>query len=59
MAIPIYNENDVTLVINNLNNPGWDNIPALIAKQVIHCYIRPLVFFYESVSSLRVYFQMN
>ena len=37
MVIPNYNENDVTLVINSLNNssPGWDDIPALIAKQVI------------------------
>ena len=46
MAIPNYYENDVTLVINYLKNssPGWDNIPTLIAKQVIHCYIKPLVF---------------
>ena len=46
MAIPNYNENDVTLVINSLNNssPGWDNIPTLIAKQIIHCYIKPIVF---------------
>ena len=46
MAIPNYNENYVTLVINSLNNssPGWDNISTLIAKQVIHCYIKPLVF---------------
>ena len=46
MVIPNYNENDVTLAINSLNNssPGWDNIPTLIAKQVIHCYIKPLVF---------------
>ena len=46
MSMPNYNKNDVTLVINYLNNssPGWYNIPALIAKQVIHCYIKPLVF---------------
>ena len=46
MAIPNYNENDVTLAINSLKNssPGWDNIPTLIAKHVIHCYIKPLVF---------------
>ena len=46
MAIPNYYENYVTLAINSLNNssPGWDNIPTLIAKQVIHCYIKPLVF---------------
>ena len=46
MVIPNYNEYNVTLVINSLNNssPGWDDIPALIAKQVIHCYIKPLVF---------------
>ena len=47
MAIPNYNENDVKLVlINSLNNssPGWDKIPTLIAKQVIHGYIQPLVF---------------
>ena len=46
MAIPNYNENDAPLVINYLNNssPGWDNIPASIAKQVIHWYIKPLVF---------------
>ena len=46
MAIPNYNENDVTLAINSLNNssPGWDNIPTLISKQVIHCYIKALVF---------------
>ena len=46
MAIPNYNENDVTLAINSQNNssPGWDNIPTLIAKHVIHCYIKPLVF---------------
>ena len=46
IAILNYNENDVTFVIDSLNNssPGWDNIPALIAKQVYHCYIKPLVF---------------
>ena len=46
MAILNYNKNDVTLVIHSLNNssPGWDNIPALIAKQVIHCYLKHLVF---------------
>ena len=46
MAIPNYYENDVTLAINFLKNssPGWDNIPTLIAKHVIHCYIKPLVF---------------
>ena len=45
MAIPNYNENDVTLVINYQNNssPGWDNIPALIAKHVIHCYNKSLI----------------
>ena len=44
-SIPNYNKNDVTRIINSLNNcsPGWDNIPALIAKQAIHCYIKPLV----------------
>ena len=43
-TIPNYNENDVALVINYINNssPGWDNIPTLIAK---HCYIKHLVFF--------------
>ena len=46
MAIPNYYENDVTLAINYLKNssPDWDNIPTLIAKHVIHCYIKPLVF---------------
>ena len=46
MAMPNYYENDVTLAINSLTNssPGWDNIPTLIAKHVIHCYIKPLVF---------------
>ena len=45
MAIPNYNENDVTLAINSLkNSSGWDNIPTLIAKHVIHCYIKLLVF---------------
>ena len=46
MAIPNYYENDVTLVINSLrkSSPGWDNIPTLIAKQVIHCYIKFLAF---------------
>ena len=46
MTISNYYENDVTLAINSLKNssPGWDNIPTLIAKQVIHCYIKPLVF---------------
>ena len=46
MAIPNYYENDVTLAINSLKNssPGWNNIPTLIAKHVIHCYIKPLVF---------------
>ena len=46
MAIPNYYKNDVTLAINSLKNssPGWDNIPTLIAKQVIHWYIKPLVF---------------
>ena len=46
MAIPNYYENNVTLAINSLKNisPGWDNIPTLIAKHVIHCYIKPLVF---------------
>ena len=46
MAIPNYYENDVTLAINYLKNSstGWDNIPTLIAKHVIHCYIKPLVF---------------
>ena len=46
MVIPNYYENDVTLAINSLKNssPGRDNIPTLIAKHVIHCYIKPLVF---------------
>ena len=46
MAIANYYENDVTLAINSLTNssPGWGNIPTLIAKQDIHCYINPLVF---------------
>ena len=46
MAIPNYYKNNVTLAINSLENssPGWDNIPTLIAKHVIHCYIKPLVF---------------
>ena len=46
MAILNYNENDVTLAINFLKNssPGWDNIPTLIEKHAIHCYIKPLVF---------------
>ena len=46
MAIPNYYENDVTLAINSLKNssPGWHNIPTLIAKHVIHCYIKPLAF---------------
>ena len=46
MVIPNYYENDLTLAINSLKNssPGWDNIPTLIAKHVIHCYIKPLVF---------------
>ena len=46
MIIRNYHENDVTLAINSLKNssPGWDTIPTLIAKQVIHCYIKPLVF---------------
>ena len=41
MAIPNYYKNDVTLAINYLKNNslGWDNIPTLIAKHVIHCYI--------------------
>ena len=32
MAIPNYNENDVTLAINSLKNssPGWDNIPLIL-----------------------------
>ena len=44
-AIPNYYENDVTLAIHSRKNssPGWDNIPTLIAKYVIHCYIKPLV----------------
>ena len=47
MAIPNYNENDFTLAINYLNNssPGWDKIPTLIAKQVIHSYIKSLLYF--------------
>ena len=47
MAIPSYYENDVTLAIHSLKNssPCWDNIPTLIAKHVIHGYIKPLVFF--------------
>ena len=46
MAIPNYYEYDVTLAINSLKNssPGWDNIPTLIGKHVIPCYIKPLVF---------------
>ena len=46
MVIPNYYENNVTLAINSLKNssPGWDNIPTLIEKHVIHCYIKPLVF---------------
>ena len=46
MAIPNYYENDVTFAINSLkhSSPGWDNIPTLIAKHVIHWYIKPLVF---------------
>ena len=36
----------VTLAINSVkkSSPGWDNIPTLIAKHAIHCYIKPLVF---------------
>ena len=57
MVIPNYNENYVTLAINSLNNstPGWDNIPTLIAKQVINCYTEPRVY----LIILRVYFQMS
>ena len=46
MAIPNYYDNDVTLAINSLKNSslGLDNILTLIAKHVIHCYIKPLVF---------------
>ena len=46
MAIPNYYENDVTLAINSLkhSSPGWDNIPTLIAKHVIHGYIKHLLF---------------
>ena len=46
MVITNYYENDVSLAINSLKNssPGWDNIPTLIAKHVIHRYIKPLVF---------------
>ena len=57
MAIPNYNENDVTLAINSLNNSslGWDNIPTLMAKQVIHCYLS-LLYFQLIGLSLRVYF---
>ena len=46
MAIPNYYENDVTHAMNSLkiSSLGWDNIPTLIAKHVIHCYIKPLVF---------------
>ena len=45
-SIIIPNYNNVTLAINSLKNssPGWDNRPTLISKQVIHCYIKPLVF---------------
>ena len=49
MAIPnyYYNGTDATLAINSLSNssPGWDNIPTVIAKQVVDCYIKHLVFF--------------
>ena len=60
MTIPYYNEYDLTLVIHSINNssPTWDNIPAFIATQVIHCYIKSLVFLINQ-SLIQVYFQIN
>ena len=46
MVIPNYYEKGATLAINYLKNssPGWDNIPTMISKQIIQCYIKSLVF---------------
>ena len=32
------------LILSKNSSPGWGNIPTLIGKHVIHCYIKPLVF---------------
>jgi len=44
IMMPDLDESEITLVIQSLNNssPGWDGIPARVAKQVIIQYITPL-----------------
>ena len=39
-------EIEVVRIINSLNNssPGWDCIPAKLAKRVLNYYIKPLTF---------------
>ena len=39
-------ENEVVKIINSLNNssPGWDCIPAKLAKRVLNYYNKPLTF---------------
>ena len=41
-----HNEIEVVSIINSLNNssPGWDSIPAKLAKRVLNYYIKPLTF---------------
>ena len=46
MVIHHIEENEVVRIINSLNNssPGWDCIPARLAKGVLNYYIKPLTF---------------
>ena len=39
-------ESEFVIIINTLNNssPGWDCIPAKLAKRVLNYYIKPLTF---------------
>ena len=43
MVMSHIEEVEIVNTINFLNNssPGWDGIPSLLAKTVIHSYIRP------------------
>ena len=46
MVIDHIEEIEVVRIINSLNNssPGWDCIPAKLAKRVLNYYIKPLTF---------------
>ena len=50
MFIPYISEYEIIEIIKSLKNSsaGYDNIPALIAKQCIQHYIKPLTYLINS-----------